>query len=147
MTYRSSSPGLQRLRHRDDEVSGPVQIVAAFMGLLVEQSVRKLDIGQIAAAGDVSLKQLRAELDSTIEAAAAHVEQLDRLALVTEDAAIVERDWGLAMLLSTVLRTWLNCKDPDLTRAVAALDRAGAWAAPRGFRAELDNIPAAPSPE
>jgi hypothetical protein len=130
MTHKSS-PRSQGRCSLDGEASDRVQIVAAFMGLLVEQSVKRIDIGQIAAAGDVSFVQLRAELDSTIAALAAHVEKIDRLALATENVGIAERDRGLAMLLSAVLRTWLDGGGPDLTRAVSALDRAGAWAAPR----------------
>jgi hypothetical protein len=131
MTHESSSPRSQRRRSLDGKASERVQIVAAFMGLLVEQSIKRIDIGQIAAAGDVSPQQLRAELDSTIAVAAAHVERIDRLALATENLGIVARDRGLAMLLSAVLRTWLDGEDPGLTHAVSALDRAGAWAAPR----------------
>ena len=40
---------------------------------------------------------------------------------------------GLAMLLSSVLRTWLDGADPDLASIMSALDRAGAWAAPHGL--------------
>jgi hypothetical protein len=128
---RKSSPRSQRRRSLDGGASERARIVAAFMGLLVEQSVKRIDIGQIAAAGDVSFVQLRAELDSTITVLAAHVERIDRLALADENVGIAERDRGLAMLLSAVLRTWLDGEDPNLTRAVSALDRASAWAAPR----------------
>jgi hypothetical protein len=40
---------------------------------------------------------------------------------------------GLAMLLSSVLRTWLDGADPDLASIMPTLDRAGAWAAPHGL--------------
>jgi hypothetical protein len=126
-----SSPRSQESRSLDVGASERVQIIAAFMGLLVEQSVKKIDIGQVAAAGNVSFMQLRTELDSTIAVLTAHVEKIDRLALADENARIAERDRGLAMLLSAVLRTWLGGEDSDLTRAVSALDRARAWAAPR----------------
>jgi hypothetical protein len=128
---RTLSPGAPRRCSLESEAYGRAQIVAAFMGLLVEQSIKKIDIGQIAAAGDVSLVQLRAELESTIAVLTAHVEKIDRLALAAESVGIAERDRGLAMLLSAVLRAWLDGEDPDLTHAVSALDRARAWAAPR----------------
>jgi hypothetical protein len=125
---RKSSHRQQTDKSLEGEACERARIVAAFMGLLVEQSVKRIDIGQIAAAGDVSLVQLRAELDSTIAVLAAHVEKIDRLG--DENVAIAERDRGLAMLLSAVLRTWLDGEDPDLSRAASALDRASAWAAP-----------------
>jgi hypothetical protein len=127
---RKSSPREQTGSSLDGEASERARIVAVFMGVLVEQSVKRIDIGQIAAAGDVSLVQLRAELDSTIAVLAAHVEKIDRLALADESVGVAERD-RLAMLLSAVLRTWLDGEDPDLSRAVSALDRVSAWTAPR----------------
>jgi len=129
MTRKSSSRS-QRPCSLDGEASERAQIVAAFMGLLVEQSIKRIDIGQIAAAGDVSFAQLRAELDSTIAVLVTHVENIDRLTLTNENVGIGERDRGLAMLLSAVLRTWLDGEGPDLARAVSALDRASAWGAP-----------------
>jgi hypothetical protein len=126
---RKSSPRKQTGSSLDGQASERARIVAVFMGVLVEQSVKRIDIGQIAAAGDVSLVQLRAELDSTIAVLAAHVEKIDRLAFSDESVGISERD-RLAMLLSAVLRTWLDGEDPDLSRAVSALDRVSAWAAP-----------------
>jgi hypothetical protein len=128
---RKTPPRGQRGGSLDVEASERGRIVAAFMGLLVEQSIKKIDIGQIAAAGDVSLAQLRAELGSTIAVLAAHLEKIDRQVLAAENVGAAERDRGLAMLLSGVLRTWLDGQDPELTRAVSALDRAGAWAMPR----------------
>jgi hypothetical protein len=130
MTHKSS-PRSQRRCSLDGGASERARIVAAFMGLLVEQSIKRIDIGQVAAAGDVSFVQLRAELNSTIVVLSAHVEEIDRLALAAKNVGIAERDRGLAMLLSAVLRAWLDGEDPDLTCAVSALDRAGAWAAPR----------------
>jgi hypothetical protein len=106
------------------------RIVAAFMGLLVEQSIKKIDFGQIATAADVSPAQMRDELSSTIAVLAAHVEQMDRRVLAGESAEIVECAHGLAMLLCSVLRTWLDGEEPELTRTISALKRAGAWEAP-----------------
>jgi AcrR family transcriptional regulator len=125
---RKSSPRSHRHYPLDGEASERARIVAAFMGLLVEQSIKKVDVRQIAAAGDVSLAQLRAEFDSTIIVLTAQVREIDRLALATNNIQSADRDRGLAMLLSFVLRTWLAGEDPDLNRAVSALDRATAWA-------------------
>jgi hypothetical protein len=127
---RKSSPRSRRRHSPDGEASERARIVAAFMGLLVEQSIMKIDIRQIAAAGDVSLAQLRAEFDSTIMVLAAQVKEIDRLTLTADNIGLAERDRGLAMLLSFVLRTWLAGEDPYLARAVSALDRASAWAMP-----------------
>jgi hypothetical protein len=124
---RNSSPCRQRCHSLDGEVAERVRIVAAYMGLLVEQSIKKIDIGQIALADGVSPTQLRAELDATITVLAAQVEKIDGLALAADNVGLAERDHGLAILLSIVLRTWLDGEDPDLIRAVSALERAGAW--------------------
>jgi hypothetical protein len=109
------------------------RIVAAFVGLLVEQSIKKIDFGLMATAADVSPARMRDELGSTIAVLAAHVEQMDRRALAGESAEIAERAHGLAMLLCSVLRTWLDGEEPDLTRTMSALMRAGAWEAPHGL--------------
>jgi hypothetical protein len=61
------------------------------------------------------------------------VEQIDRLILAGENIEMAERAQGLAMLLSSVPRTWLDGADPDLASIMSALDRVGAWAAPPGL--------------
>jgi hypothetical protein len=130
---RKASRRVQKRNSLDSERSERARIVAAFMGLLVEQSIKKRDCDEIAAAADVSLAQLRAEFSSTIVVLAAHLEKVDRLVLTDGNVGMAERDQGLAMLLTTVLRTWLDGEEPDFVRAMSALDRAGAWAAPRGL--------------
>jgi hypothetical protein len=132
MTFKSSCR-TQESNSLDSEELERARIFAAFMGVLVEQSIKKFDFGQIAAGADVSLVQLREELGSTIAVLAAHVERIDRLVLAGEDVLMAERAEGLAMLLTSVLRTWLDGEDPDLARTMSALDRAGAWAAPGGL--------------
>jgi hypothetical protein len=124
---------MQQSNPLDGENLERARIFAAFMGVLVEHSIKKLDFGQIAAGADVSLAQLREELGSTIAVLTAHVERIDRLILAGGDVAMAERPQGLAMLLTAVLRTWLDGEDPDLARTMSALDRAGAWAAPCGL--------------
>jgi hypothetical protein len=73
---------------------------------------------------------LREEFGSTIAVLAAQVEKMDRLVHGGEKVEMAERAYGLAMLLTSVLSTWLDGDDPDLARTMSALDRAGAWAAP-----------------
>ena len=124
---RNSPSRRQRCHSLDGDASERARIVAAYMGLLVEQSIQKIDIGQIALADAFSLEQLRAELDATIKILAAQVEKMNGLALAGDNVSLAERDHGLAMLLSVVLRTWLDGGGPDLIGAVSALDRAGAW--------------------
>jgi hypothetical protein len=132
MTCKSSCR-TQESNSLDGEELERGRIVAAFMGLLVEQSIKKLDYSQVAAGADVSVARLRQELGSTIAVLAAHVERIDRLVLAGGDVVMAKRGQGLAMLLTAVLRTWLDGEDPDLARTMSALDRAGAWAAPRGL--------------
>jgi AcrR family transcriptional regulator len=122
-----SSRRKQERKSYDSAKSERARIVAAFVGLLVEQSIKKISTGQVAAVADVSLAQLREEFGSTIAVLAVHVEQIDRLVLSGENVEIVESVQGFAMLLTWVLRNWLDGKDPDLARAMSALDRAGAW--------------------
>lgn len=132
MTHKSSCR-TQESNSLDGEELERARIVAVFVGLLVEQSIKKLDLGEVSAGADVSVARLREELGSTIAALAAHVERMDRVALAGGDVVMAERGQGLAMLLTAVLRTWLNGEDPDLARTMSALDRAGAWVAPRGI--------------
>jgi hypothetical protein len=132
MTCKSSCR-TQASNSLDCEDFERARIFAAFMGALVEHSIKKFDFGRIAAGADVSLARLREDLGSTIAVLAAHVERIDRLVLAGGDIVMAERAQGLAMLLTAVLRTWLDGEDPDLARTMSALDRAGAWAAPRGL--------------
>jgi hypothetical protein len=125
MTIKSS-PGGQTSDSLDAEESERARIVAAFMALFVEQSIKRLNLG-----ANVSLAQLREEFCSTIAVLAARVEQIDGLVLVGESVEMAERAQGLAVLLSSVLRTWLDGADPNFAGIMSALDRAGAWAAPR----------------
>jgi AcrR family transcriptional regulator len=111
---RNSIRRKQESNSRDSEKPERARIIAAFMGLLVEQSIKKIDFGQIAAGTDASLAQLREEFGSTIAVLAAHVEQIDRLVLADENVEMAERAHGLAMLLTLVLRTWLDGEDPDV---------------------------------
>jgi hypothetical protein len=122
-----SSPGRQESASLDAEESERARIVAAFMALFVEWSIKKIDFGT-----DVSLAQVREEFGATIAVLTAQVEQIDRLVLAGENFEMAEPARGLAMLLSSALRTWLDGADPDLASIMSALERADAWAAPHG---------------
>jgi AcrR family transcriptional regulator len=138
----------QERKSFDNAKSERARIVAAFVGLLVEQSIKKINTGQVAAVADMSLAQLREEFGSTIAVLAAHVEQMDRL-VAGENVEIIESTQGFAMLLTWVLRNWLDSKDPDLVRTMSALDRAGAWpqsAGARGFKCMAPSEPSAGAP-
>jgi hypothetical protein len=127
----SKSSNLRQTRNSlDAETSGRAQIVAAFMGLLVEKSIRTMD-GQIAPGVDVSIAQLREEFGLTIDVLTAHVEKMDCKVHAGKDIEMAERAHCLAMLLTSVLRAWLKGEDPNLSGTVSAIERAGAWAAAR----------------
>jgi hypothetical protein len=144
---RKSLPCTQESNSLDGEKAERARILAAFMGLLVEQSIKKIDLDQIGTRPDASLAQLREELGATIATLTAQVEEIYRLALADENIEMAERALGLAMLLASVLRSWLDGEDADLTRTMSALERAGAWAAPRGLpRAGLPHSGRCPAP-
>jgi AcrR family transcriptional regulator len=126
-----SSPRRKTRDSLDAKTSERARIVAAFMGLLVEQSIRHLDFGQVAAGADVSIAQLREEFASTIDALTAHVEEMDCLVLSGAEVEMADRAHCLAMLLTSVLRAWLKGEDPNLARTMSAIERAGAWEAAR----------------
>jgi hypothetical protein len=134
MTIKSSLSE-QATGSLDAEEFERARIVAAFMALFVEQSIKKINFGT-----DVSLAQLREEFCSTIAVLAARVEQIDRLVLAGESVEIAERAQGLAVLLSSVLRIWLDGADPDFASIMSALDRAGAWAPPHGPPRQVNRI-------
>src|SRR5579863_6816897 len=92
MTIKSS-PGRHESASFHVEETERARIVAAFMALFVERSIKKIDFGT-----DISLAQLREEFGSTIAVLAAHVEQIDRLVLADENVEMAERALGLAML-------------------------------------------------
>ena len=143
----NSLPCSQASNSLDGEKAERARILAAFMGLLVEQSIKKIDLDQIGTRPDASPAQLRAELGATIATLAAQVDEIDRLALADENIEMAERTLGLAMLLASVLRSWLDGEDADLARTMSALERAGAWAAPRGLpRAGLPHPGRRPAP-
>jgi len=57
------------------------RIIAAFMGLLAEKSIERIDLTEIAKRAEVPLADLRAEFGSTLAILAAHMKEIDRAVL------------------------------------------------------------------
>ena len=57
------------------------RIIAAFMGLLAEKSIERIDLTEIAKRAEVPLADLRAEFSSTLAILAAHMKEIDRAVL------------------------------------------------------------------
>ncbi len=71
---RQSRPG------RDN---GPIRerIVAAFMALLADKPIQRIDLSEVATGARVSLAELREQFGTTIAILAAHSERIDRQVL------------------------------------------------------------------
>jgi AcrR family transcriptional regulator len=67
----------------DSQPSGSPRerIIAAFMGLLSEQSIERIGLPEIAKRAEVPLAELRGEFGSTIAILAAHTKEIDRAVL------------------------------------------------------------------
>jgi AcrR family transcriptional regulator len=57
------------------------RIIAAFMGLLAEKSIERIDLAEIAKRAEVPLADLRGEFNSTLAILAAHMKEIDRAVL------------------------------------------------------------------
>jgi AcrR family transcriptional regulator len=57
------------------------RIIAAFMGLLAEKSIERIDLAEIAKRAEVPLADLRGEFGSTLAILAAHMKEIDRAVL------------------------------------------------------------------
>jgi AcrR family transcriptional regulator len=57
------------------------RIIAAFMALLSEQPIERIDLAEIAKRGEVSLAELRGEFSTTLAILAAHMKEIDRAVL------------------------------------------------------------------
>jgi AcrR family transcriptional regulator len=57
------------------------RIIAAFMSLLAEKSIERIDLTDIAKRSEVPLVELRAEFGSTLAILAAHTKEIDRAVL------------------------------------------------------------------
>ena len=57
------------------------RIIRAFMQLLAEKPVERLDLGEVATRASVSLARLREEFDTTLSILAAHMKNIDRAVL------------------------------------------------------------------
>ena len=187
------------------------RIIEAFMALLAEKPIERIDFAEIAKSARVSLSELRGTFPSMLAILAAQMREIDRAVLAGGDAELADepprerlfdvlmrrlevlaphraavrslmrsaslnpslafalnslsvrsQQWmltaadigasgprgmlraqGLALLFTSVLRTWIDDQDRGLARTMAALDRALArgqrWA---GLLDDLFRIPA-----
>src|SRR5262249_24014603 len=66
------------------------RIIGAFMQLLAEQPIERIDLKDIADRANVTLAQLRGEFDSTLAILAAQMKLIDRAVLEGGDADMPE---------------------------------------------------------
>ena len=57
------------------------RIIGAFMALLAEQPIERIDLAEIAKRAEVSLAELRGEFSTTLAILAAHMKEIDRAVL------------------------------------------------------------------
>jgi AcrR family transcriptional regulator len=57
------------------------RIITAFMALLAEKSIERIDLAEIAKRAEVSLADLRGEFSTTLAILAAHMKEIDRAVL------------------------------------------------------------------
>jgi AcrR family transcriptional regulator len=57
------------------------RIIAAFMALLAEKQIERIDLAEIAKRAEVSLADLRGEFGTTLAILAAHMKEIDRTVL------------------------------------------------------------------
>src|SRR5882762_11945044 len=57
------------------------RIIAAFMALLAEQPIERIDLAEIAKRAEVSLADLRGEFSTTLAILTAHMKEIDRAVL------------------------------------------------------------------
>src|ERR671914_2973790 len=62
------------------------RIVRAFMQLLAEKPIERIDLSEVAKRASVSLARLREEFDTTLSILAAHMKAIDRAVLDGGDA-------------------------------------------------------------
>jgi AcrR family transcriptional regulator len=62
------------------------RIVAAFMALLAEKPIERIDLAEVAKRARVSLAELREQFGSPLAILAAHVQEIDRQVLAGVDA-------------------------------------------------------------
>jgi hypothetical protein len=103
------------------------RVFAAFMGALVEQTIKELGSGQVGPGAGTSLGQLRREFTDAIAVLTAHVEHMDRLISEGEHDTRAQRGSCRAAVLVSVLCAWLDGGDPELAPVLSLLERDIAW--------------------
>jgi len=66
------------------------RIIRAFMQLLAEKPIERIDLNEVAKRATVSLSRLREEFDSTLSILGAHMKDIDRAVLDAGDADMAE---------------------------------------------------------
>jgi AcrR family transcriptional regulator len=66
------------------------RMVGAFMQLLAEKPIERIDLNEVAKRANVSLARLREEFDSTLSILAARMKEIDRAVLEGGDADMAE---------------------------------------------------------
>ncbi len=66
------------------------RIITAFMSLLAEQPIERIDLAEIAKRAEVSLADLRGEFSTTLAILAAHMKEIDRKVLRGGDGDMVQ---------------------------------------------------------
>lgn len=66
------------------------RIIGAFMQLLAEKPIERIDLNEVAKRANVSLARLREEFDSTVSILAAQMKEIDRAVLDGVDADMAE---------------------------------------------------------
>lgn len=92
MARKPSRPKKSKARRAAPKPTGSnrQRIVAAFMQLLAEKPIERLDLNEIAARADVSLARLREEFDSTLAILAAQMKEIDSTVLDGADADMAD---------------------------------------------------------
>jgi AcrR family transcriptional regulator len=76
----------QATRPTSSDGSSRERIVAAFMALLAEKPIERIDLAEVAKRARVSLAELRERFGSPLAILAAHVQEIDRQVLAGIDA-------------------------------------------------------------
>src|SRR5256885_8720213 len=66
------------------------RIITAFMSLLAEKPIERIDLAEIAKRAEVSLADLRGEFNSTLAILAAHMKEIDRAVLRSDDGDMAQ---------------------------------------------------------
>ena len=106
------------------------KIIAAFLALLAEKSIERIDFAEIASGAGVSLAQLRGAFGSPLAILAAHLKDVDR-AVLAEDFSDMADEPARERLFDVLMRR-LEALAPH-RQAVRSLLRSARRRAPLGL--------------